>query len=169
MNAAGPQNIQPVDQPTLHDMILADAMAQAQQSQMRVPGTFTAQMMDKLFSCKLPQKKEEYDEYYRMLPTLMAALPRIPNINKEVYTRFIRWFKDIQAMSASEGMARVVQSEVIEMIYELRLSAARGDIPLPGLTAVSSIISSRTTAEQKITMPQQPDSGGIFGFGKKKG
>jgi hypothetical protein len=135
------------------------------QGNVRTPSAFTAQMMEKLFHCRLPETKEEYDEFFEMLPTIIAALPRITNINAEEFNELIRDWEDIKDLAASEGAERVVQSDIIKMIYKLRLLPARGDFPLPGLTAVSAIITTKQQSEQTVKMPQvQEKGGGWFGF-----
>jgi hypothetical protein len=140
------------------------------QGNVRSPSTFTAQMMEKLFHCRLPETKEEYDEFYTMVPTVIAALPRIPNISQIDYNRVVRVWHDIREMSASEGAERVVASDIMQLIFELRLLVARGDTALPGITGVSAIITTRQVGEQTVKMPQQKESsGGFFGFLRGKG
>jgi hypothetical protein len=131
------------------------------QGNARPPSGFTPQMMEKLFKCDLPKKKEEFDDFYFILPTVIGALPRITNINAGEYNEIIRDWEDIKDLSASEGAERVVQSDMIKLLFKLRLLPARGDFPLPGLTAVSAIISSHVRSEQKVTMPQakEPERG----------
>ena len=135
------------------------------------PTGFTAQMMDKLFHCRLPDTKEEYDDFYSMISTVLAALPRIPNISEKEYTHQVRVWHDINEMSASEGVARIVASDIRQTLFELRLLVARGDVPLPGITGVSAIITTRQHQEQIVKMPQQsPEAAkGFLGFFRGRG
>lgn len=166
-----PRNIEPVGavegQMSL-DMALKEAYKSGYydaQGNPKQPMNFTAQMMDKLFHCNLPKTKEEFDEYYNMLNIVMHALPRIPNINQFEYEDLRRDFEDLQDQSASEGLERVVAADSIKLLFRLRAAVSRGDVPLPGITGVSAIISSRQTQEMHVKMPQQEkQSKGIFGF-----
>jgi hypothetical protein len=169
--AADPKNIQAIGgsgASALQDAAFQEGYKSGyydSQGNVRNPSTFTAQMMEKLFHCRLPEKKEDYDEFFSMLPTVIAALPRIPNINAEEFNELIRDWEDIKDMAASEGAERVVQSDIIKMIYKLRLLVARGDFALPGLTGVSAIITTKQQSEQTVKMPQAKEQGGgWFGF-----
>ena len=171
MAAADPKNIQPTGSGGA--LSIQEQAFQAgytsgyydQQGNLKSPTNFTAQMMDKLFHCKLPKEKKDYDEFYEMLPTVIAALPRIPNISQLEYKRVVRIWHDIREMSASEGAERVVASDLIQLIFELRLLVARGDFPLPGLTGVSAIITTKQENKQEVRMPQvKEQGGGFFGF-----
>jgi hypothetical protein len=162
-----PQNIQPSGtQPTMREIILSEAAEQLAAGG-RIPGTFTAQMMDKLFHCCLPKKKEEYDEYYIMMDAVFQAAPRIPNINHIEYSRLRRDWQDIREMAGSQGMERVVASMMQQHLYDMRLLVSRGDIPLPGLTGVSAIITTKQEQMLKMPQPKEPSSGGLFGFWRR--
>ena len=166
-----PRNIQPAG--AAGSTMLQDAAFQEgyksgyydSQGNVRTPSTFTAQMMEKLFICRLPETKEEYDDFFKLLPTVIAALPRIVNINAEEFNELVRDWEDIKDMASSEGSERVVQSDMIKMIFKIRLLPARGDFPLPGMTAVSAIITQRQESKQQVTMPQvQEKPAGWFGL-----
>jgi len=173
MAQADPKNIQPIGSgaSALQDAAFQEGYKSGyydSQGNVRSPSNFTAQMMEKLFHCRLPEKKEDYDEFFNMLPTIIAALPRITNINSEEFNELVRDWEDIKDMAASEGAERVVQSDIIKMIYKLRLLPARGDFPLPGLTAVSAAITTRQESKQQVTMPQVQEKGGFNWFGLRR-
>jgi len=133
-------------------------------------GGWTEAMMVRLFNTDLPARKEEYDEFYKMMPVVMAALPTIPNIPVDKYDHLVRVWQDIREQSASEGMERVTASDILQLLFEVKLLTARGDAPLPGLTGVSALITSRSQQEHVVKMPTQaePSGGGFFGFLKRK-
>ena len=167
--SVGPQNIQPAleaPQPTLHEMILADAMQE--RSVGRVPGNFNAQMMDKLFACGLPTEHSDFAEYEQMILCCINLLPRIPNYNLATFDNIIRNFEDLVDEAHSEGLERQTASDMTKMILYLRALVPRGDFPLQGLTGVSALITTNTKHDTTVKMPQQPEKqGGIFGFLKR--
>jgi hypothetical protein len=169
MAQADPRNIQPAGvapQQSLREVLLDEAMANMQQG--RVPGNFTAQMMDKLFSCGLPTEHSDFSAYEEMIRCCLNLLPRIPNYNAETYRNLIRDFEDLIDVAHSEGNERVCASDMCKMLINLRALVPRGDFELRGLTGVSAIITTRQDAKQEVRMPQQSEkSGGIFGFLRK--
>ena len=129
------------------------------------PAGWNAQMMQALFSCKLPDKNDDFENSLELIRTAIEILPKIPNYDAATYHELNRDFEDIIDRAHSEGRRRVVASKMCKMILKLRSLVPRGDYPLVGISGVSALISSRVQSEQVVKMPKQDDNGGgSFGF-----
>jgi len=119
------------------------------------PNNFNAQMMNAVLDSKLTAETN-FDDYQVMLPILIDNLARIPNINQATVRRLTRDFADIVSLSSCQGQRRAVNTRLQRMLFEVRALAACGETQLPGLTAISSIISTRQHVDQTVKMPVQP-------------
>ena len=97
-----------------------------------------------------------FDNYPVMYAIAVDLLARIPNIDRATHRRLNRDFADIVSLASCQGQRRVVNTRMQKLVFELRSLAACGDVALPGITAVSSIISSRQHVEQTLKATQQP-------------
>ena len=100
---------------------------------------------------------------------------RIPGVTENKGALFLRNMEDLSDIVHSIGMENVAKTKLLKELYALRMEVAVSEVPLLGLSGVSSLLTtkneSRTDAKLSDTRQQTPQSifSGIASFlGKKE-
>jgi hypothetical protein len=115
---------------------------------------WNVQMMLAVLDTKITPQTD-FDSYREMIAVVLDSLARIPNINSISVRRLNRDFADICDLASCQGTKRMVASRMQKVLFEIRSLMACGENQLPGITAVSAIITSRQQQEQTVRMPPQ--------------
>jgi hypothetical protein len=99
---------------------------------------------------------EDLGDIKGMMVILIDNVARIPNIEMMVVKGLNRKMADIIALSECQGTKYRVLSKMTSLIFEISSLKAYGGAPLTGITSVSSLITTRQQADQKVTYPQEP-------------
>ena len=120
-----------------------------------------AQVRQALFEMKLPETKEEFQDWIDMMRIAVDAVARIPGIDGYMVDRLNRKFNFIISRANAQGSKNITASQMQKFVFLLRSLVAKGDTPLAGLTGVGAMITTHTNQKsvQDIRYPQQPSFG----------
>jgi hypothetical protein len=114
-----------------------------------------SQVRQAIFECKLPEKDEDFKDWFQMMRIAIDIVARIPGISSADVDRLNRKFKFVINRANSQGCRSITESKMQEFIFLLRSMVAQGDTPVVGLTGVEAMIATHTNQKQEIRYPTQ--------------
>jgi len=131
-----------------------------QQSRFVVPqdrgyGNFNEAMMINVLESGIPDNID-FNNYEQLYMAVVNMLGKIPNYNRPIQRALYRKFVDIQCLATCQGTTKRVNTRMKNLMFEIRSYVPIGDLPLVGMTGVSSIVTTRQQVEQTLKATHQP-------------
>jgi len=107
---------------------------------------------------------ELVDNWDSLSQFIADVASRIPGITERRSAEFLRDFEDLSDMAFSVGMENVAKTKVLKHLYSLRMAVATSEVPLMGLSGVSSLLTTKNESKQQATITdnRQPKPSSIF-------